>query len=64
VQALRRAFDATMRDPAFLAEAEKLQLEILPMPGEALQKLVGELAATPPEIVARVKAALDAPAAK
>ena len=28
VQALRRAFDATMKDPAFLAEAEKLQLEI------------------------------------
>ena len=64
VQAMRRAFDATMKDPAFLAEAEKLQIEILPMTGEALQKLVGELAATPPEIVARVKAALDAPAAK
>ena len=28
VQALRRAFDATMKDPAFLAEAEKLQIEI------------------------------------
>ena len=53
-----------MKDPAFLAEAEKLQIEILPMTGEALQKLVSELAATPPEIVARVKAALDAPAAK
>ena len=64
VEALRRAFDATMKDPAFLAEAEKLQIEILPMTGEVLQKLVGELAATPPEIVTRVKAALDAPAAK
>ena len=64
VQAMRRAFDATLKDPAFLAEAEKLQIEILPMTGEALQKLVGELAATPPEIVARVKAALDAPVAK
>jgi tripartite-type tricarboxylate transporter receptor subunit TctC len=64
VRALRRAFDATMKDPAFLAEAQKLQIEILPMTGEALQKLVGELAATPPEIVARVKAALDAPVAK
>jgi hypothetical protein len=64
VRAMRRAFDATMKDPAFLAEAEKLQIEILPMTGEALQKLVGELAATPPEVIARVKAALDAPAAK
>ena len=36
VQAMRRAFDATMKDPAFLAEAEKLQIEILPMTGEAL----------------------------
>ena len=64
VRAMRRAFDATMKDPAFLAEAEKLQIEILPMTGEALQKLVGELAATSPDVVARVKAALDAPAAK
>lgn len=64
VRALRRAFDATMKDPAFLAEAEKLQIEILPMTGEALQSLVGELAATPSEVVARVKAALDAPAGK
>jgi hypothetical protein len=64
VRAMRRAFDATMKDPAFLAEAEKLQIEILPMTGEALQKLVSELAATPPEVIARVKAALDAPAGK
>ena len=64
VEALRRAFDATMKDPAFLAEAEKLQIEISPMTGEAVQTLVGELAKTPPAIVARVKAALDAPVAK
>jgi tripartite-type tricarboxylate transporter receptor subunit TctC len=64
VRALRRAFDATMKDPAFVADAQKLQLELSPMTGEAMQKLVGELAATPPAIVARVKAALDAPVAK
>ena len=64
VQALRRAFDATMKDPAFIAEAEKLQLELSPMTGEAMQALVADLAATPPAIVARVKAALDAPSAK
>jgi tripartite-type tricarboxylate transporter receptor subunit TctC len=64
VQALRRAFDATMTDPAFLAEAAKLQLDVSPMTGEEVQALVGELAKTPPEIVARVRAALDVPAAK
>jgi tripartite-type tricarboxylate transporter receptor subunit TctC len=64
VQALRRAFDATMKDPAFVADAEKLQLDISPMTGEALQTLVGELTQTPTEIVHRVRAALDVPSAK
>src|SRR5436190_1602673 len=62
VTALRRAFDATMRAPAFLAEAAKLQLDVSPMTGEEVQALVAELAKTPPEIAGRVKAALDAPA--
>jgi tripartite-type tricarboxylate transporter receptor subunit TctC len=64
VQALRRAFDATMKDPAFIADAEKLQLEISPMTGEELQTMVGELTNTPAEIVQRVRAALDVPSAK
>ena len=62
VEALRRAFDATMRDPAFVADAAKLQLEIDPMTGEAVQALVGDLAATPPDVVARVRAILEASA--
>ena len=49
--ALRRAFMATMKDPAFLAEAEKIQLEITPVAGEAVQELVAEVYATPPEVV-------------
>jgi hypothetical protein len=61
VQALRRAFDATMKDPAFLADAEKVQLELSPMPGEEMQALVGELAGTPPAVVERVRKALLAP---
>jgi len=60
VTALRRAFDATMKDPAFLTEAAKLQLEVSPMTGEAVQALVGELARTPPAVVSRVRAALEA----
>ena len=60
VNALRRAFDATMKDPGFLAEAEKLQLDVSPMTGEEVQALVGDLANTPPEIVHRVRSALEA----
>jgi tripartite-type tricarboxylate transporter receptor subunit TctC len=64
VEALRRAFDKTMKDPAFLAEASKLELDVSPMTGEELQKLIGQLAQTPHEIVARVRHALDVPSAK
>jgi tripartite-type tricarboxylate transporter receptor subunit TctC len=61
VQALRRAFDATMKDPAFLADAAKVQLELSPMPGEEMQVLVDELGKTPPAVVERVRKALMAP---
>jgi tripartite-type tricarboxylate transporter receptor subunit TctC len=59
VTALRRAFDATLRDPEFLAEAHALQLEIEPMSGEAVAELVAKVSATPPHVVARVRAALS-----
>ena len=59
VAALRRAFDATMKDPAFLADAQKLQLELSPMTGEEVQAIVADLAKTPAEIVKRVRNALD-----
>jgi len=56
VQALRRAFDATMKDPEFVAELNANRVELGPMPGEALQKLVAELGAASPEIIDKVKA--------
>jgi tripartite-type tricarboxylate transporter receptor subunit TctC len=59
VAALRRAFDATMTDPAFIADAARLQFDVDPLTGEQVQALVGELAATPREVVARVRAALE-----
>ena len=61
IEALRRAFDATMHDPDFVTDAAQLQLELSPMRGEGLQALVAKLARTPPEIVARVRAALEGP---
>ena len=47
--------------PAFVAEAEKLKLELAPMTGEAMQSLVADLAKTPPKIVERVRNALTVP---
>ena len=52
---LRRAFDATVADPAFLAEAKAMHADIAPTRGEDVQKLVAEIYATPRPIVERAK---------
>jgi len=57
VAALRQAFSETMTDPAFVAEADKAQLEINPVSGEAVENLVKEVYATPPEVIAKAKEA-------
>lgn len=59
VEALRRAFDATMADPAFLADAEKAKLDIQPMKGEEIGPLIARVMATPAEVVKRVRDALE-----
>jgi tripartite-type tricarboxylate transporter receptor subunit TctC len=56
VEALRRAFDATMTDPDYVAEMKKLQLEIIPLGGEELQKLAQEVGNVPPDVLQKVKA--------
>jgi tripartite-type tricarboxylate transporter receptor subunit TctC len=53
--ALRRAFDATMTDPKFMAEAKKQGLKINALTGEELADRVADLAKTPKEIVARTE---------
>jgi tripartite-type tricarboxylate transporter receptor subunit TctC len=55
---LRRAFDATMQDPEFLADAHNLHLEIDPMNGEATQSVIAGILATPKPVLADVQAAL------
>jgi tripartite-type tricarboxylate transporter receptor subunit TctC len=61
VTALRRAFDATMTDDGFMDEAKKIGFDLNPLTGEQVQALVAELAKTPPDIVARVRAVMDQP---
>ena len=53
VTAMRRAFDATMKDEKFLADAGKMHIEPDPMTGEESQKAIVEAYAAPKEIVAR-----------
>jgi tripartite-type tricarboxylate transporter receptor subunit TctC len=54
---LRRAFDATVRDEAFLADMKRQKLEIEePSTGEELAALVADIARTPPAVVQRLVA--------
>ena len=55
---LRRAFDATMKDAAFLAEAGRMNLEISPVSGADLEKLIADVYRTPADVVAKTKAAI------
>ena len=50
VKALRDAFDATMKDPSFLAEAEHAKLEIDPVPGVELARIAAEILSSPKAI--------------
>jgi hypothetical protein len=49
--ALIAAFDATMKDPEFLAEAKRLDLDVNPVDAKAIDKLLAELYATPKDII-------------
>ena len=55
VALLRRAFDATMQDPEFKADVEKMRVSYAPMPGEDLQKLVAQVSDLPADITEEVR---------
>jgi tripartite-type tricarboxylate transporter receptor subunit TctC len=55
--ALRAAFEATMQDPAFLADAQRQDLEVRPVSGAEADALINEIYASPPTVV---KLAIDA----
>jgi tripartite-type tricarboxylate transporter receptor subunit TctC len=54
LKALRDAFDATMKDPSFLADSKKLGLIINPISGDVLQQAVSKVTSASPEILKRV----------
>jgi tripartite-type tricarboxylate transporter receptor subunit TctC len=51
---LRDAFNATMKDPEFIADVKKQKLELEPQTGEQLEKLLKELYATPKPVIEKV----------
>jgi tripartite-type tricarboxylate transporter receptor subunit TctC len=60
VAALRKAFDATLSDPAFMKDADTQHLEINPMTGEELAQIVRDLLSAPAPLLDRVRSVLKA----
>jgi tripartite-type tricarboxylate transporter receptor subunit TctC len=56
--ALRKAFDATMKDSAFLEEARKLKLQIEPIDAAEMDRLIQRSFGMPKEVITRAKALL------
>jgi tripartite-type tricarboxylate transporter receptor subunit TctC len=57
---LQRAFMETQTDPAYLAEARDLQIDISPLSADEMQRLLRQLAASPPALVQRYQDILAA----
>jgi len=55
VEALRKAFDATLEDPEFKMESDKQKMEISPMTGAELQQLIADLIDAPKELLEKVR---------
>ena len=56
---LRKAFDETMKDPQFLADADKLRIDVAPLSGARVQEVVRNLYASPPDVVDLARQAIN-----
>jgi tripartite-type tricarboxylate transporter receptor subunit TctC len=56
--ALAKAFDDTMKDPEYLADAKKLDIDVNPVSGKNLDALLAELYATPKDVVKKAGEAI------
>jgi len=55
---LKQAFMQAHQDPDYLAEAKEMQLDVSPLTGDEMQKLMTRIAQTPPAVIARYKTAV------
>lgn len=58
--ALRQAFMATMADPAYVSEARALSLDVTPVSGESVDRLIGELYRSPASTISEARAIIAA----
>ena len=60
VAVLRKAFEAVLRDPEYIADAKKQHLEVDFMRGEEIEALNKRIMASPPEVIERARKAIEA----
>jgi tripartite-type tricarboxylate transporter receptor subunit TctC len=53
---LRQAFNATMKDPAFIADMQKLGHPVQPLPGEQAEAIVAKMSGAPPAVLKKARA--------
>jgi tripartite-type tricarboxylate transporter receptor subunit TctC len=58
-KALQKAFMETMKDPKFRADAKKIDLEVSPISGDKIEKIVKSMYGAPKEIVEAAKQAIE-----
>jgi tripartite-type tricarboxylate transporter receptor subunit TctC len=56
--ALRSAFSATMKDPEFLAEAQKLKFDLRPIDSDQVTRIIKETVDVPADVIEKAKAAI------
>jgi len=59
VDALRRAFDATMKDPTFIEKMRSARMEFNPATGEQMTEIVARTVGASPDVIRRYKAAVS-----
>jgi tripartite-type tricarboxylate transporter receptor subunit TctC len=59
IEALRKAFMATMQDKDFLADAERTRIDIIPATGEQVDALIKRFYMVPPAVVEQAKKTID-----
>lgn len=58
IEALRTAFDETMKDPAVIEETTRAKLNLAPMTGQQIAQVIDDAYKTPPDVVQRVVKAM------
>ena len=59
VRALREGFDATMKDPAMIAEAKRFGIDIDPLGGDAIAQLMRDIDAVPQPVIDRLRKLIE-----